>query len=410
MTAPGSVSADDLDMLSWGFAQDPHGGYAAIREHGGVRRRVVKTLATELHAWVVTGYDDARALLADQRLSKDVELLRDIMQARAVRSGEPPARTPRTMLFSDPPDHTRLRRLVGHAFTARRVETLRPWIEKSTDDILDTVEPGVPFDLVERLAMALPIYVIGELLGVPQERHGDFRAWSTALAGLDTTAEAKQAATRQAFTYLTELVGVKRDQPGDDMLSALIQAREEDGTRLDQPELLSMVFLLMNAGYETTASLIGSGTYTLLRAPDQLRLLRDNPGLVPGAVEELLRYESPLNLSTLRCTTAPVTLGDVTIPEGEIVFIALLAANRDSARFPDADRLDVTRPAQGHLSFGHGIHHCIGAPLARLEGEIVFGKLLERFPHWELAVPEDELVWKFSAQFRALERLPVRMS
>lgn len=157
MSVPGPVSTDGLDLLSWGFAQDPHGGYAAAREHGGVRRRVVKTLATELHAWVVTGYDDAKALLIDPRLSKDIEQLRKVMQARSVHPGDPISQTPRTMLFSDPPHHTRLRRLVGHAFTARRVETLRPWIEQVTDGILDTVEPGVPFDLVEKLAMSLPI-------------------------------------------------------------------------------------------------------------------------------------------------------------------------------------------------------------------------------------------------------------
>lgn len=404
-----STTSDDIDLLSWGFAQEPHTAYSAMRGEGTVRKRVVKTLATELNAWVVTGYDDAKALLVEPGLSKDIERLRTVMRAQSVDPDAPIAQTPRTMLFSDAPDHTRLRRLIGNAFTMRRVERMRPWIERVTDELLDTIEPDVEFDLIEKIAMALPIYVIGNLLGVPEERHDDFRSWSTALASIDISAEEKQRANGLAFAYLRDLVREKRERPGDDMLSALIQAREDDGSRLDELELLSMVFLLMNAGYETTASLIGNGAHALLVDPAQRELLCREPALVPGAVEEFLRYESPLNMSTVRCTTTPVQVGDVIIPAGEIVFIALLSANRDPDKFPDPDRLDVTRPAKGHLSFGYGIHHCIGAPLARMEGEIVFGKLLERFPKWEPVVAPDSLVWKYSAQFRGLERLPVRM-
>jgi cytochrome P450 len=401
--------SSEIDLLSWRFAQDPHTTYARMRAEGGVQRQVVKTLATELNAWVVTAFDHGKALLTDTRLGKDVDELLRVMQARSVRPGDALARTPRSMLFSDPPDHTRLRKLVATAFTIRRVETMRPWIERTIADLLDDVVPGEEFDLVGKLGMALPIFVIGNLLGIPPGHHDDFRHWNATLASIDSPPEEKQRVHAQAFAYLRELIELKRSQPGDDMISALIQARDGE-SRLDEPELLATVFLLMNAGYETTANLISSGALALLTHPDQQALLRRDPSLVPGAVEEFLRLESPLNMATIRYTTSPVEVGDVTIPEDEIVFVALLAANRDPDKFADPDRLDVTRPGKGHLSFGQGLHHCIGAPLARLEGQVVFAELLARFAHWELAVPVDELTWKYSAQFRGLERLPVRLS
>jgi cytochrome P450 len=398
----------DVDLLSWDFAQDPHSRYTRMRQDGVVRRHVVKTLATALNAWVVTDYEDARALLADPRLSKETEKLLDAMDANKVNAQDAITRTPPSMLFSDPPDHTRLRRLLGSAFTMRRVEKLRPWIEDLTDDLLDSIPDGEEVDLVQTLALALPIFVIGKLLGVPQDRHEDFRLWNGTLASLDTPAAEKRVAHGLAFDYLRQLIVDKRADPGDDMISALITA-QDGGGKLTEPELLSTVYLMMNAGYETTAHMISSGVLALLANPEQEALLRKDSGLLPGAIEEFLRYESPLNMSTVRYTASPVVVGDVTIPANEIVFISLLAANRDGAKFADPDALDVTRPNRGHLSFGHGIHHCVGAPLARMEGEIVFGKLLDRFGRWELAVPAGELEWKYSAQFRGLDRLPVRV-
>jgi cytochrome P450 len=400
--------AADIDLLSWEFAQDPHASYQRMRLHGSVGEHVVKTLAAELHAWVVTDYDEARSLLADPRLAKDVGRLIEVMEQQRVHEHDVISRTPRSMLFSDPPDHTRLRKLIGNAFTMRRVERLRPWIEQLTDNLLDQVPEGAEIDLVELLANPLPILVIGQLLGVPPERHEDFRRWNSTLASLDTPAEQKRTAHGLAFEYLTELIRQKRAEPSDDMISALI-ASEADGSRLDEPELLATTFLLMNAGYETTAHMISSGVLALLEDPSQQQSLRAEPGLLAGAIEEFLRYESPLNMATIRFTAEPVTIGEVTIPAGEVVFISLLAANRDPARFPDPDSVDVRRANRGHLSFGHGIHHCIGAPLARMEGEIVFGKLLRRFPRWESVVPAAELQWRYSAQFRGLERLPIRL-
>ncbi|MFG2880529.1 cytochrome P450 [Streptomyces sp. NPDC048337] len=405
-----TIEAGGVDLLSWSFVQDPYATYEKLREEGAVRRHVVKTLATELHAWVVTDYENGRALLADPRLSKDAVNLPAVVTSQSVDPDFQATEQPRSMLFSDPPEHTRLRKLIGKAFTMRRVQKMRPWIEQTTDALLERIVPGEEFDLVDDIALALPIYVIGNLLGVPEERFEDFKTWSGALASVDISAEEKQKALGQAFAYLGQLVAEKRANPGEDMVSALIEA-DDDGVKLTDTELMSTIFLVMNAGYETTANMISSGVLALLEHPGQEALLRADPSLIPGAVEEFLRYESPLNLSTIRYTTSPVEVGDVTIPEGEIVFIALMSGNRDPEKYADPNRLDVTRPsAHSHLSFGHGVHHCLGAPLARLEGEIIFTKLLERFPDWRLTVEPAALEWRYTAQFRGLEKLPVRMA
>ncbi|MFF3754689.1 cytochrome P450 [Streptomyces sp. NPDC002018] len=404
---------DHRSLLSREFIEDPHAFYRELRREGVVSRHVVKTFAAEMDAWVVTGYEEARELLADPRLSKDAGDLPQVIAANTAHTdgagaaAAPP--NPRNMLFSDPPDHTRLRRLIGKAFTMRRVEKMRRWIEETTDGLLDTVVPGQEFDLVEEVALALPIYVIGNLLGVPSERFADIRHWNSVLTNVDRGAEEKKAALAQMYGYMGGLIASKRERPGDDMVSALL-GTQDDGAGLDDGELLSTIFLVMNAGYETTANMISSGVLTLLRHPEARERLRADPALLPGAIEEFLRHEGPLNLATIRFTTAPVRVGDVLIPPNAIVFVSLLAANRDAKRFVDPDRFDIGRPTAGHLAFGHGIHHCLGAPLARLEGEVVFRRLLDRFPSWELAVPDESLRWRYSLQFRGLDALPVRLS
>ncbi|WBP90022.1 cytochrome P450 family protein [Kitasatospora cathayae] len=391
------------------FLQNPYPAYDVLRTEAPVGRHVVKTLASEVNAWVVTRHEDVRALLADPSLSKDALGLPRIVERHALHPDGSAGSNPRSMLFSDPPDHTRLRRIVSKAFTMRRVERMRPWIEQLADDLVDEIVPGAEFDLMEQIALAFPIYVIGALLGVPAADFADLRRWNGVLTSVEAGAAEKREAIGLSYAHLESVVAAKRRAPADDLVSALIEA-EEDGDRLDGGELISSLFLLMNAGYETTANLIGSGVLALIQHPDQQRRLREDPALLSGAVEELLRYESPLNLATIRYTTRPVQVGEVVIPADEIVFVSLCAANRDPAVFDRPHALDVGRKKNQHLSFGHGIHHCIGAPLARLEGEVLFGRLLGRFRHWELAVPAEHLVWRHSLQFRGLASLPVRMS
>ncbi|KAB8168034.1 cytochrome P450 [Streptomyces sp. 3MP-14] len=398
-----------VDLLSPEFTQEPYAVYQDMRTEAPAHRVVVKTLTTELHAWVVTRYEAARSLLADPRLSKDAGELPRIVERNKVSAEPVQLANFKSMLFSDPPDHTRLRRIMGKAFTMRRVQQLRPRIERATDRLLDAIPPGEDVDLVDALSLPLPITVIGELLGIPGEQRDDFRSWNATLTSVTATMQDKMAAHVAASSYLRDFIAYKRETPGDDLVSALLQA--DDGQqRLDDGELLSTIFLVMNAGYETTASMLSNSVYALLADPEQQARLRSQPRAIPAAVEEFLRYESPLNLATVRYTLEPVEVEGLTIPRDDIVFISLAAANRDGARFSEPDALDTTRTANSHLAFGHGIHHCLGAPLARMEGEIALSRLLARFPTWRLAVDQESLRWRDSLQFRTLERLPVRLS
>jgi cytochrome P450 len=310
------------------------------------------------------------------------------------------------MLAADPPDHTRLRKLVGKAFTGRAIAALRPRIEQIAGELLDEMEAGPDrIDLLDAYAFPLPITVICELLGVPTDDRNDFRTWSnTLLQSADVAAHT--AAGASMASYLTELVDERRARPTDDMLGAIVAA-SEDSDQLSRHEAISMAFLLLVAGHETTVNLIGTGTYALLRHPAQLDALRADPSLVPNAVEEFLRWDGPVHLATVRFTVEPTVIGGVEIPAGEVVLVSLTSANRDPSRWPDADQLDVRRQAASHLAFGHGIHHCLGAPLARLEGDVAFTQLLARFP--ALSLDAAELTWRPSTLIRGLTALPVRL-
>jgi cytochrome P450 len=405
------TTSEEPLVLGSEYLHDPYAVYAGLREEGPVRR---VQLPHGVHAWLVTRYAEARAALADPRLYKSVRAFQE-----QAPSDQPDAMSPEAqvvaaslyshMLNSDPPDHTRLRRLVSKAFTPRRVESLRPRIEAVTDELLDAMvdagRDGSPVDLLDHFAFPLPMTVICELLGVPDGDREAFRGWSATMLSDSTEAEAGAASFAMAG-YLRQLIGSKRARPGDDLLTGLTQARDDDD-QLDEDELVSMAYLLLVAGHETTVNLIANGTLALLRDPDQLALLRSDPALVRGAVEEFLRYDGPVNLATARFTSQAVVVGDVEIPAGEFVLVALGSADRDDGRFDQPERLDITRAATGHLAFGHGIHFCVGAPLARLEGEIAFTKLLARFPALSLACPPERLRWRNSSLIRGLERLPV---
>ncbi|MFD7653480.1 cytochrome P450 [Actinosynnema sp. NPDC059797] len=398
-----------LDVLGEEYFADPHAYHARLREE---RAATEVVLPRGTRAWLVTRYDEARAALADPRFSKHYEGFQRVMelaQTRPEDTGAFEESLTRHMLNMDPPDHTRLRKLVTKAFTARRVEQLRPRVQEITDRLLDDAAGAVgPVDLVDALAFPLPITVICEMLDVPMEERDDFRAWSNVLVGGSAEVSEIEAAGKAMATYLFGLVEHKRANPGDDFFSALVHA-DEDGDRLDQGELIAMAFLLLVAGHETTVNLIANGVYHLLRHPDQLAKLRADRSLLPGAVEEFLRYESPVNQATFRYALEDVELGDVVIPKDALVLVSLLSGNRDSSKFPDADRFDITRPTGGHLAFGHGIHFCLGAPLARLEGEIAVGALLDRFDV-EPADDLDGLPWRPGTLIRGLVSLPVNLS
>jgi cytochrome P450 len=384
------------------FMRDPRAVYALLRKEGPVRQVVMPSGEP---GWLVTSYDDARALLGDPRLGKDFSRIAEILPASAAGIYATPLAA--TMLSTDPPDHTRLRKLVTKAFTARSIAGLRPVIEQTAEELLGAMAAEPAVDLLTAYALPLPIAVISHLLGVPKADHGRFRDWTLAFVSV-TSPEELAEAERQLAAFLAALVEDKRAHPGDDLLSRLTQVADE-GSQLSADELLSMAFLLLTAGFETTVNLIANGVLSLLRHPGQLALLQSDPGLLPDAVEEFLRYDGPVHVATFRFTREPVHAGGADIPPDQLVLISLLAANRDESRFPDPDRLDITRPAGGHLTFGHGIHHCLGAPLARLEGQIAIGRLLGRFPGLTLATEPSELRWRDSTLMHGLHSLPVRL-
>jgi cytochrome P450 len=361
-----------------------------------------------VRAWLVTRYEDVRAALADPRLAKDW-VTHMTPEDFDINVDPVQAYLDQHMLNLDPPDHTRLRRLVVKAFTTRRVASLRPRISDVTGELLDAMAAGpAETDLIEAFAFPLSVTVICELIGIPVDDRQSFREWSETLLSSRGTREEARAAAVAMHAYFTHLVAERRRTPADDLLSALIAARDS-GDSLSENELLSMMFLLLVAGHETMLNLIAGGVLALLTHPAELKRLREDPSLLPSAVEELLRYANPLNHATERFTLEPVTIGDTTIPAKQWVMLATASANRDPSRFPEADRLDVGRDTSGHVGFGHGIHYCLGAPLARLEGEIAFGMLLSRFPELALAVPESSLRWRPSSLIHGLENLPVRV-
>jgi cytochrome P450 len=407
----GAVGADDA-LKSWGsFDRDnPFPLFAEVREQGPVH---AITLADGHAAWLVVGYDEAKLMLNDTRLSKD-------MQAAFASGGEvlaeglPGKEFARHMLAVDPPDHTRLRRLVASAFSLRRVEALEPRIREIIADLLDDLAvkgPDATVDLVPNFAFPLPFTVICELLGVPEPDREPFgNALMALLSPTDTPEQYAKAkvGSDSVVAHLNNLVDTKAEAPGDDLVTALIHARDGD-EHLDHGELLSTLLQLIIAGHDTTTSLLGNGVVALLRNPEQLALVKADPSRVSALVEEVMRYDAPVPHSTFRYAAEDVTISDVTIPAGGQVIISLAAANRDGKHFTESEEFDVARRDNRHLAFGHGIHFCLGAPLARLEGNIAFTTLLQRFPDIRLAVPSEDLHWGHGdgLVLRGLNALPV---
>lgn len=366
---------------------DPHVTLRALRGWAPVHPAV---LPSSLPVWVVTDDEHARMALADPRLGSSSARLNEIMRGK-LRAADADARPSllwhHKLLVPDPPDHTRLRTLLAGAVTAARVERLRPHIEQITADLFEEIPTATEVDLVGRVACPLPIMVICELLGVPPADHALMRAWAQALMGRTPA----RPAAEQMSAYLAELIETKRRTPGEDLLSALTRAAG-DGNRPTEAELLATCALLVAASHETTVSLISASADWLLRDHATRRRLVEDLRLIPQAVDELLRLTSPVATAAARYTIHPLRIGDVTVPAGEIVLIHLAAANRDPVRHHRPDDLDLDRAGRGHPAVGHGIHihYCLGAPLARLQGEIALRQLLQRFPRYRRSVPADQ--------------------
>ncbi|MER6099712.1 cytochrome P450 [Streptomyces sp. NPDC001728] len=391
------MSVIELGEYGADFTANPYPYYAKLRESGPVHE---VRLPDGFQFWLVVGHEEGRAALADARFAKSPSVI-------GVRSPEEDLIGVH-LLAADAPDHTRLRRLVAGEFTGRRVESLRPRIERLTRELADAMEPAGRADLVDAFAYPLPITVICELLGVPAEDHDTFRRWSSELV-TPTDDRSFQEAMEGFGAYLDELIADKRaSAPADDLLSGLIAARAEDGDRLSLPELRAMAYLLLIAGHETTVNLISNTVRNLLTHPEQLAALRADPGLLDGAIEESLRYDGPVETGTFRFTREAVTIGGTEIPAGQSVLVGIGALDRDPARFPDPDRFDIRRDARGHLAFGHGIHYCLGAPLARLEGRIALRTLLDRFPGLALDPEAEPWEWLPGLLMRGVRHLPVR--
>ncbi|MER5812913.1 cytochrome P450 [Streptomyces sp. NPDC002033] len=398
-TQPATI---DLLELSADFVRDPYPVYARLRAGGPVHH--VRTPDGE-ETWLVVGHEACRTAFTDPRLSRDWRHAGDISQIINADQDHPALAH---MLMSDPPDHTRLRRLVARAFTPRRIEALAPRIQQITDELLDAMEanPERRADLVDAFAFPLPMTVICELLGVPELDREAFRGWSNEMVAR-TSPEAEAAVYEAMPRYLSQLIDAKRAAPGDDLLSAMIHA-VDDGDRLSPAELIGMCVLLLIAGHETTVNMIGNGMRALFAHPEQLADLRADLGLLDGAIEEMLRYDGPVETCTQRLALEDVEMGGVVIPARSTVLIAMADADRDPARFEEPGRFDIRRDARGHIAFGHGLHYCLGAPLARLEGRIALRSLLERFPGLRSDADEAKLSWVPGMLIRGVRELPVR--
>lgn len=400
------------DLLAQETKRDLIAFAARLREQGPIRP--LYGLGPE-RGWLVTQYEDVLAILKDPGFIKDPRKL--ATPSPEGKQAETDARAEvmsallayrRDMLVTDPPDHTRLRGLVSKAFTPRMIEHLRPRIQQLADELLDAVQEQGQMDLIADFAFPLPITVISEMLGIPVGDHQQFRAWSqTLVTGVVEDEPAKVVAAMEAFAqYIKALLAEKRVHPGMDLTSGLVQA-EEHGDYLSETELVSTIFLLIVAGHETTVNLIGNGTLALLQHPEQLNLLRTHPELLHSAIEELLRYTAPVSMSSPRWASEDIVLHDQLIHKGEMVFVSLIGANTDPQHFADPDVLDLARLENHHVAFGKGIHFCLGAPLARLEGQIAIGTLLRRLPHLRLACDPEQLTWTQSPILRGLTSLPV---
>ncbi|MDX1520972.1 MAG: cytochrome P450 [Anaerolineae bacterium] len=393
-----------FDLFSPEFKANPFPTFAQMRQTAPV---FAHKMPNGEMAWYITRYDDVMAVLMDNdNFIKDHRRL----EARS------PASNPglqqlinQNMLFSDPPDHTRLRALVNQAFTPRRMEQMGPQMQSVADSLVDRVAGRGTMDVMADVALPFPVSVICDLLGIPRAEQDQVADWSQAIIspGRHRLSYGRRRKKVRAFVdYLRAMFADRRVHPRDDLVTALVQA-EQGGDTFTETELSSMVALLLVTGHETTVNLIGNGVLALLLHPEQLARLKAEPDLLDKAIEELLRYDGPVETSTTRWARRDVEFRGHLIKRGDIVRVVLTSANRDAAHFENPDQLDLSRVANKHLGFGHGIHYCLGAPLARLEGRIALNTLLQRLPNLRLAVPVEQLRWRSGVLFRGLDQLTV---
>lgn len=395
------------DLFSSQFKADPFPTFADLREQDPIYPHIAPDGST---IWYISRYDDVVDVLKDNE--SFVKNKRNTLLPEEIKPNQTPTFMYRlineNMLFSDPPDHTRLRGLVNQAFTPRRIEQMAPRIQAIADALLDKVADHGEMDLIADFALPLPTIIITDMLGIPEADRDEVQDWSQAIIAPGRHGLSYKDRRRKVRTfveYLQDLFTERQRQPQDDLTTALVQA-EEAGERLSVPELSSMVALLLVTGHETTVNLIGNGVLALLKHPDQLALVKQGEGL-ETAVEELLRYDGPVETSTTRWVRRDVVYKGHEMKRGDVVRVVLASANRDGCQFHDADKLDVTRKQNKHLAFGHGIHYCLGAPLARVEGKIALQTLFGRFPDLRLAVEASDLEWRSGVLFRGLKRLPL---
>lgn len=404
------MEAPALERFPDDFMQDPYPILEKFRKAGRVHHVIFPHGAD---VWLVTRYDDVRRLLSDPKVSKDGRRMNELFAKHmgVYVEGEKPDvgfddDLSYHMLNSDPPDHTRLRSLVSKSFTLRKMEGYRPRIQQLVEEMLDTIAEKKEVDLVAEYAQPLPINIICDVLGIPFDDREMFARWAIQLVGAGQPPEVVEAASKSVYEYGMQVIKEKRRNPGDDMMSALAQGTGED--RLSDIELIAMIFLFTVAGHITSQHTLANGVLSLLKHPDQLALLRENPSMIPSAIDELMRYDGAVGVATFRFTAEEVTIGDVTIPPDEIMALSILSAHRDETRWgPDANELKVTRRPNGVLGFGHGIHFCIGQPLAKIQTEVGLTRLLARFPHLRLTADPSTLTWESSTLLRGVQTVPV---
>ncbi|PFE93312.1 cytochrome P450 [Bacillus thuringiensis] len=397
---------DGINLASAQFKEDAYEIYKESRK----KQPILFVNQVEIgKEWLITRYEDALPLLKDNRLKKDWTNVFSQDIKNMYLSVDNSDHLTTHMLNSDPPNHSRLRSLVQKAFTPKMITQLDGRIERIADDLISDIERKGTLNLVDDYSFPLPIIVISEMLGIPKEDQAKFRIWSHAvIASPETPEEIKETEKQlsEFITYLQYLVDIKRKEPKEDLVSALILA-ESEGHKLSARELYSMIMLLIVAGHETTVNLITNTVLALLENPNQLQLLKDNPKLIDSAIEEGLRYYSPVEVTTARWAAEPFQIHDRTIEKGDMVVIALASANRDETVFENPEVFDITRENNRHLAFGHGSHFCLGAPLARLEAKIAITNLFNRMPELKIKGNREEIKWQGNYLMRSLEELPL---